>query len=170
MVFIVVVLLLLSSRLYIINKTKRDDDASFWRKLVRAISLKVVDYYCVGTPTKIVSLFLRGLFNMYSIIALSYPTIKAARQATDSRAFWSILVSWDGVSIQMTCLFVIAGTVVVLVFLILHKYETRTTKAILDTDERTKRIEEQSDKILKRLVDVDLQKIKEKMNEISTIE
>ena len=125
MIFIVVFLLLLSSVLYLFNKAKRDDDAPFWRKLVRAISLKVMDYYCAGTPTKIVSIFLRGLFSMYSIAAFSYPTIKAIRLATDSKSFWSILISWDGVSTKMTCLFVLAATVVVLVYLILHRHEMK---------------------------------------------
>lgn len=177
MVFIVAILVSLSSMLYLFCKARRDDDAPFWKKLVRAISLKVVDYYCVGTPTKIVSIFLRGLFSMYSIAAFSYPTIKAIRQATDSKSFWSILITWDGMSTHMTYFFVIAATVVVLVYLILHRYETRTTKAIMDTDERTKRIEEQNEKllkqfdeILKRLVDDDFKKIKERMNGISATE
>lgn len=177
MVFIVAILVSLSSMLYLFCKARRDDDAPFWKKLVRAISLKVVDYYCVGTPTKIVSIFLRGLFSMYSITAFSYPTIKAIRLATDSKSFWSILITWDGMSTHMTYFFVIAATVVVLVYLILHRYETRTTKAIMDTDERTKRIEEQNEKllkqfdeILKRLVDDDFKKIKERINGISATE
>ena len=60
MVFIVVFLLLLSSGLYLFNKSRRDEDTPFWKGLVEAISMKVVDYYCKGTPTKIVAMFLRG--------------------------------------------------------------------------------------------------------------
>ena len=44
MVIIVVVLVSLSSMLYFFCKAKRDNDAPFWRKIVRAISLKVHDY------------------------------------------------------------------------------------------------------------------------------
>ena len=62
---------------------------------------------------------------MYSIAAFSYPTIKAIRQATDSKSFWSILISWDGVSTKMTYLFLLAATVVVLVYLILHRQELK---------------------------------------------
>lgn len=125
MIFIVAFLLILSSGLYLFNKVRRDDDAPFWRKLVRAISLKVADYYCADTSTKIVSIFLRCLFSMYSIAAFSYPTVKAIWKATDSKSFWSILISWDGVSTKMTCLFVLAATVVVLAYLILHRQEVK---------------------------------------------
>ena len=90
---------------------------------MRAISLKVVDYYCKGTPTKNVAIFLRGIFSMYSIVALGYPTIKAFRQASDTKSFWAVLISWDGVSTKMTCLFVVAATVVVLAYLFLHRQE-----------------------------------------------
>lgn len=125
MILIVVFLLLLSSGLYLFNKTRRDDDAPFWKRLIEAISMKVVDYYCKGTPTKIVAIFLRGIFSMYSIVALGYPTIKAFRQASDTNSFWAVLISWDGVSTKMTCMFVLAATVVVLAYLILHRQEVK---------------------------------------------
>ncbi len=174
MVFIVVFLLLLSSGLYLFNKSRRDEDAPFWKGLVEAISMKVVDYYCKGTPTKIVAIFLRGVFSMYSITGLGYPIIKAFYKGSDAKSFFEILVTWDGVSTNLTILFVVVSTVVVLVYLILHRHETQTTKSIIETAERSKKIEAlgeriklQNDEILKRLVDDDFQKIKEKMNGIS---
>lgn len=177
MAFLVVFLLLLSSGLYLFNKTRCDDDAPFWRKLIRAVTMKVIDYYCKGTPTKIVAIFLRGIFSMYSLLAFGYPTIKAFRQATDIKSFCSILISWDGVSANLTVLFVVVATVVVLIYLILHRHEVQTTKAIMETAERSKKIEAlgeriklQNDEILKRLVDDDFQKIKERMNGISATE
>ena len=123
MIFIVIILLLLSSGLYLFNKAKHDDDAPVWKRLIEAISMKVVDYYFKGTPTKIVAIFLRGIFSMYSIVALGYPTIKAFRQASDTNSFWAVLISWDGVSTRMTCFFMLAATVVVLVYLIMHREE-----------------------------------------------
>ena len=177
MASLVVFLLLLSSGLYLFNKTRCDDDAPFWRKLIRAVTMKVIDYYCKGTPTKIVAIFLRGIFSMYSLLAFGYPTIKAFRQATDIKSFCSILISWDGVSANLTVLFVVVATVVVLIYLILHRHEVQTTKAIMETAERSKKIEAlgeriklQNDEILKRLVDDDFQKIKERMNGISATE
>jgi len=177
MVFIVVFLLLLSSGLYLFNKSRRDEDTPFWKGLVEAISMKVVDYYCKGTPTKIVAMFLRGIFSIYSMVALGYPTIKAFYKGSDAKSFFEILVTWDGVSTNLTILFVVVATVVVVVYLILHRYEAQTTKAIMETAERSIKIEAlgerimlQNDEILKRLVDDDFQKIKEKMNGISASE
>lgn len=37
MIFIVIILLLLSSGLYLLNKAKHDDDAPFWKGLVEVI-------------------------------------------------------------------------------------------------------------------------------------
>ena len=45
--------------------------------MFRVISLKVTDYFCKGTPTKVVMLFLRIVAGMYSAAAIAYPFIRA---------------------------------------------------------------------------------------------
>lgn len=124
---IIAILLLVSFFLYRSKKTGGNE--GFWSNLFATISLKVVDYFCKGSSTKIVRLFLRGLFGMYSIAALGYPTIKAFYLASDTKSFWTVLVSWDGVSTKMTCLFVIAATLVTITYLIFHRNETDITLA-----------------------------------------
>lgn len=150
MINVVIILVLLFSALYFTSKLREDDDAPFWKKLLEAISLKVVDFYFAATPTKLVAIFLRGIFGMYAIAALSYPTIKLFRSTNDNESFWDVLISWDEVSTKITCLFVVSATLVIVLYLILHRHEAKTTKAVMETDERTKVIEQQNQTILQK--------------------
>lgn len=92
-IIIVTILLLVSFFLY--RSKKKGSNESFWRNLFSTITLKVVDFFCQGTPTKVVMLFLRGAFGIYTAVSIGYPSIKAIKHSNETESFFEILFSWD---------------------------------------------------------------------------
>lgn len=130
-VLIVTILLLTSFFLY--QNKKKEETEGFWRNLFAIISLKVVDYYCKGTPTKVVMAFLRGAFGIYTAASLGYPTVKALYTNDGTKEFFEILLSWDDVNWFFTLIFLIIIAAVVIAYLICNRYESKSIRHIEET-------------------------------------
>lgn len=127
-IIIVTILLLVSFFLY--RSKKKGSNESFWRSLFSTITLKVVDFFCQGTPTKVVMLFLRGAFGIYTAVSIGYPSIKAIKHSNGTESFFEILFSWDDLNWIFTLAFLGIVTIVVLAYLICNKYESKSIKHI----------------------------------------
>ena len=130
-ILIVAILLLTSFFLY--HNKNTEGNGSFWRNLYATISLKVVDYFCKGTPTKVVMVFLRGAFGVYTVASVSYPTVKALYICDGAKEFFEILLSWDDVNWNFTLLFLVIISAVVIAYLICNKYESKAIRHIEQT-------------------------------------
>lgn len=154
MSYIIIAILLLTS--FFLYRSKKKEDEGFWKDLYASISLKVVDYYCKGTPTKVVMLFLRGAFGVFSAVTVGYPTIKAIKNSDSEESFFEILLSWDDVNWIFTLIFIGIIAVVVIAYLICNKYESKVLKRIEDKTEvidiTTKDTNEKVDRVLGLLV------------------
>lgn len=154
-VLIVTLLLLTSFCLYQNRKTQGND--GFWRNLYATISLKVVDYFCKGTPTKVVMAFLRGAFGIYTAVSVGYPTVKALYTSDGTKEFFEILLSWDDVNWTFTLVFLIIIAAVVIAYLICNRYESKSIRHIEQTadtiNETTTETSRKLDKVLGLLQD-----------------
>lgn len=130
MSFLIVIILLLTS--FFLYRSKKDKNEGFWNSLFASISLKVVDYFCKGTPTKVVMLFLRGAFGIYAAVTIGYPTIKAIKHSNNSESFFEILLEWDDVNWVFTIIFLSIIAIVVVAYLICNRYESKSIRKIED--------------------------------------
>lgn len=134
MSFLIVIILFLTS--FFLYRSKTDGDEGFWKSLFASISLKVVDYFCKGTPTKVVMLFLRGAFGVYVAATIGYPTIKAIKHSDNSESYFEILLAWDDVNWVFTLLFLGIVAIVVVAYLFCNRYESKSIRKIESSTER----------------------------------
>ena len=132
-VLIVTIFLLTSFFLY--QNKKKEETEGFWRNLFAIISLKVVDYFCKGTPTKVVMAFLRCAFGIYTAVSVGYPTVKALYTSDGTKDFFEIMLSWDDVNWTFTLIFMAIIAVVVIAYFICNRYESKSIRHIEQTTE-----------------------------------
>ena len=118
---------------FLYQNRKTEGNAGFWRNLYATISLKVVDYFCKGTPTKVVMAFLRGAFGIYTAASVGYPTVKALYTSDGTKEFFEILLSWDDVNWTFTLIFLIIIAAVIIIYLICNRYESKSIHHIEQT-------------------------------------
>lgn len=85
MTIICIILLIVIAVIFWKKQSKQDTSA--WEKLFEVISLRVTDYFCKGTPTKVVMYFLRGVFGLYEVSAFTYPTVRAGIECSKKLDF-----------------------------------------------------------------------------------
>ena len=155
MTIIIVILLIVS--VFILRMKHRNNDVSFWEDLFRIISLKVTDYFCKGTPTKVVMLFLRIVAVMYGSTAIAYPLIRAGINISDERKYWDLYVEfqWDSVSQIVTYTFLGCVTIVVVIYLLMCKNEDKIVGFFRKVFNRFDRIDETLDNIKSQTDEVD---------------
>lgn len=130
---VLVVIILLLTSFFLCQNRKTEINGGFWRNLFATISLKVVDYFSKGTPTKVVMTFLRGAFGMYTVVSLGYPTVKALYTSDGTKDFFEILLSWDDVNWTFTIIFLGIIAVVVIAYLICNRFESKPIRHIEKT-------------------------------------
>lgn len=115
---IVVLLILIGIVLSILRFRHRSNDISFWQDLVKVVTLKVVDYFCKGTPTKIVMLFLKSSCCLYGGMSLTYPVIRAGIECDENNSFGKLFLEfqWDSIGSTSSYLFLICNTIVVILY------------------------------------------------------
>ena len=147
MTIIIVILLIIS--VFILRMKHRNQDVSFWEDLFRIIALKVTDYFCKGTPTKVVMLFLRIVAGMYSATAIAYPLIRAGVNMSGEKNFWDCYVEfqWDSVSEIVTYTFLGCVTIVVVIYLLMCKNEDKIVEFFRKVFNRFDHIDETLDNI-----------------------
>ena len=145
----VIIAILLIISVFILRIKHRNKDVSFWEDLFRVISLKVTDYFCKGTPTKVVMLFLRIVSGMYSATAIAYPFIRAGVNMSGEKNYWDLYVEfqWDFVSQIMTYTFLGGVTLVVLAYLLLYKNEDKIEEYFKNESNRFDHIDDTLDNI-----------------------
>lgn len=149
-VLIVIILLLTSFFLY--QSDGMEENGGFWRNLYATISLKVVNYFCKGTPTTVAILFLRCAFGMYAVGSISYPTVKALYTCNDSKEFFEILLSWDDVNCYFTIAFLGIIAVVVIAYFICNRYESKAIRHIKQTTETINEAAKETNQKLDRVL------------------
>ena len=134
MTIICIILLVVIAVIFWKKQSKQDTSA--WEKLFEVISLKVTDYFCKGTPTKVVMFFLRGVFGLYEVSAFTYPTVRAGIECSKETGFWTLFLSFqfDVVSKELTYIFLVCITVVVVIYLIVYRNEDKIVEKINSLD------------------------------------
>lgn len=145
MTIICIILLVIVAVIFWKKQSKQDSSA--WEKLFEVISLKVTDYFCKGTPTKVVMLFLRGVFGLYEVSAFTYPTVRAGIECSKETGFWTLFLSFqfDVVSNVLTCIFLCCVTLVVVVYLIVYRNEDKIVEILNRLDSNVKNMSKKVD-------------------------
>lgn len=133
----------------ILRHRHRNKDVSFWQDLFRVITLKVTDYFCKGTPTKIVMLYLKTSCILYGGVSLTYPIIRAGIEYDKHNSFGKLFLEfqWDSFGSTSSCIFLIINSFVVLFYFWRYRSDD-VTEAIKKILHHTKNIEQQNNQIL----------------------
>lgn len=127
----------------------RNQDVSFWQDLLRVVTLKVTDYFCKGTPTKVVMLYLKTSCILYGGASLAYPIIRAVLEYDKQNGFGKLFLEfqWDSFGSASSYIFLIINSLVVIFYFWRYRSDdvTETIKKILH---RTKNIEKQNEQLL----------------------
>lgn len=145
MTIICIILLVIVAVIFWKKQSKQDTSA--WEKMFEVISLKVTDYFCKGTPTKVVMLFLRGVFGLYEVSAFTYPTVRAGIECSKETGFWTLFLSFqfDVVSKVLTYTFLGCITLVVVVYLIVYRNEDKIVEILNSLDSNVKNMSKKVD-------------------------
>lgn len=135
-------ILLIIALLIIQFKGKGHDD-SFWRNLFKVVTLKITDYYCKDTPTKVIMGFMKIVGVIYEGSALSYPIIRAVVNQNAEMGFWSLLLEfqWDTVSSTMTYFFIGSVALVLIAYFICCRNEKRLNKTLEEVKDGNDKIQ-----------------------------
>ena len=147
MIIIVFIISLIS---FFILRNKQDkQELSFWKDLLSAVTLKVTNFYCKGTPTKVVMMFLRVILILYEGTAFACPIIRASIGCSETNGFWKLFVQfqYDSVSSTTTYIFLVCCFVVVIVYLFIYRYEDNIEKKVTDLLSSIRRVEDHTARI-----------------------
>ena len=147
MIFIAFIISLIS---FFILRSKQDKhELSFWKDLFSAVTLKVTNFYCKGTPTKVVMMFLRVILIVYEGTAFACPIIRASIGCSETNGFWKLFVQfqYDSVSSTTTYIFLGCSFVVVMIYQFTYRNECDIEKKLADLLSTTKRVENSTTQI-----------------------
>ena len=133
----------------ILRYRHHNKDVSFWQDLFRVVTLKVIDFFCKGTPTKVIMLYLKTSCFLYGGISLAYPIIRAGLEYDKQNDFGKLFFEfqWDSFGSTSSCIFLIFNSLVVIFYFVRYRSDdvTETIKKILH---RTKNLEQQNEQLL----------------------
>lgn len=147
MTFIWIVILFII--ILILRYRHRNKDVSFWQDLLRTITLKVTDYFCKGTPTKVVMLYLKTSCFLYGGISLAYPIIRAGLEYDKQNNFGKLFLEfqWDSFGSTSSYIFLTINSLVVIFYFWRYRSDD-VAEAIKKILHRTKNIEQQNEQLL----------------------
>ena len=155
----------------ILRYRHRNKDVSFWQDLLRAVTLKVTDYFCKGTPTKVVMLYLKTSCFLYGGISLAYPIIRAGLEYDKQNNFGKLFLEfqWDSFGSTSSYIFLILNSFVVIFYFLRYRSDD-IAEAIKKILHRTKNIEQQNEQLLSndRNMDEKLTEILSKLKSTSS--
>lgn len=137
MTIIYIILLIIAIIILIVK-----DKDSFFKNLFKVVTLKITDYYCKGTKTKVVMTYMKVVGLLYEGSAIGYPIIKAGVNCNQEKGFWSLFIEyqWDSVSSVMTYLFLGSVTIVVLVYLFFDRNDDNVINTLTEVKKRNDNI------------------------------
>lgn len=146
---IVILLIIIGIVLSILRIRHRKSDISFWQDLIRVVTLKVVDYFCKGTPTKVVMLYLKASCCLYGGISLTYPIIRAGIESDGNNSFGKLFLEfqWDSIGSTSSYIFLICNTLVVIFYFWRYRSDD-VVDAVNRILHRIGKIEKQNEELL----------------------
>lgn len=101
----------------------------FWRDLFSAISMRIVNFYFKGTPTKVVLTFLKLELVLFEAVAFGMPICRALFTKSD-KGFWSLFLEFqfDSVSWDTIKYFLGAAVVTVVAYFITNRNEDKISE------------------------------------------
>lgn len=144
-IFLIVILLVF----LILRFRHRNSEITFLQDLLKAVTLKVVDYFYKGTPTKVVMLYLKSSCLLYGGMSLTYPIIRAGIECNTNNSFGKLFLEfqWDSIGITSSYLFLVCNTLVVIFYF--WKYRSDDVVDVLNNIfHRAEKIEGQNIKLL----------------------
>lgn len=133
------------------------DKDSFFKNLFEVVTLKITDYYCKGSKTKVVMAYMRVVGLFYEGSAIGYPVIRAGVNCNQDNGFWSLFIEyqWDSVSSVMTYFFLGSVTIVVIVYLICCRFDDNAINTLDEIKEGNDNIQSGVDRCNTSIESVD---------------
>lgn len=150
----------------LLRRLHADKNVSFGQDLFRVVTLKVVDYFCKGTPTKVIMLYLKTSCILYGGISFTYPIIRAGLECNKQNSFGKLFLEfqWDSFGSTASYIFLIFNSVVVIFYFWRYRSDD-VVELITNIFHRTDNIEKQNnlllsnDKIMDKKLDLILSQL-----------
>lgn len=137
MTILTILILVIVCAMYYFYKKGDSTEYSSWKHKLYCITDKVVQYFFVGGPNKNVFVAIKSIAYIYGIGAIGYPAIEASVSVSNGGEFWSVFIKCqiDAVSVWTTIVAMGVIGLIVIVYLIRVKIETKEQKKIAKTTE-----------------------------------
>lgn len=146
---IIILLIVILLVFLILRFRHRNSEITFLQDLFKVVTLKVVDYFCKGTPTKVVMLYLKISCYLYGGMSLTYPIIRAGIECDTNNSFGKLFLEfqWDSIGSTSSYLFLVCNTIVVIFYF--WKYRSDDVVDVINRIfRRVEKIEVQNNKLL----------------------
>lgn len=138
-------------------KSKHNNETSNckkWERVLKIISLKVVDYYCKGTSTKALLLFLRLSFELFSSYLFAIPICRLLINFKTNSQNWQLLFEWNSTDWNVLLLFIVICAIVTIVYFVCNKYDSKKINDIARKTEETFQVVNHNNDKLQKMEDV----------------
>ena len=146
---IIILLIVILLVFLILRFRHHNSETTFFQDLFKVVTLKVLDYFCKGTPTKVVMLYLKSSCFLYGGMSLTYPIIRAGIECNTNNSFGKLFLEfqWDTIGSTSSYLFLVCNTIVVIFYF--WKYRSDDVVDVINRIfRRVEKIEAQNNKLL----------------------
>lgn len=154
MTIIAIILLIISGWMFYHKRKGDRQEYATWKKAWDVFTGAALRYYLVGTPAKVTIIGIRAVVTIYELGAFSIPVIAAGVRTYQGGEFWEVFFECqiDGISKWLTGSAIGLIALIVIIYLLKSKFETKAEKKILanteETNEALKRLENSIGQIL----------------------
>ena len=146
---IIILLIVILLVFLILRFRHHNSETTFFQDLFKVVTLKVLDYFCKGTPSKVVMLYLKSSCFLYGGMSLTYPIIRAGIECNTNNSFGKLFLEfqWDTIGSTSSYLFLVCNTIVVIFYF--WKYRSDDVVDVINRIfRRVEKIEAQNNKLL----------------------
>ena len=93
-------------------------EGPFWKRFFVLVSKRVVNYYCVTTPAKVVIWILRLNSIVYGLATIGYPALEAT---VTKQSFW-LSLKWSETDWELTALYLLLNIILGICYFITQRY------------------------------------------------
>ena len=146
MLIVAVVIIIIASGIAL---AKSEGDKKRWQSFFEVITLKVVDHFCTGTPTKVAMLALRVIATCYDFYAVSISFYRLFISFNTGEV--ELAVQWSDTDTEVTKYTLLAIVAVALAYFLCHKYEPQIEAMLKSIKVDTKAIKEDTTQLLVKI-------------------
>ena len=134
MTIIAIILLIISGWMFYHKRKGDRQEYATWKKAWDVFTGAALRYYLVGTPAKVTIIGIRAVVTIYELGAFSIPIVRAGVRASQGGDFWNVFIECqiDGVSQVLTGIAIVTIGLMVIIYQLCNRYESKTGRKILD--------------------------------------